>query len=333
MATKKPSHALVTGAPGFLGAAIVDQLRRYGVQVRALAAPGENASHIVGESVEIMHGDIRDVETARRAVKGVDTVFHCAAVYKDGLADPSALYDVNINGTFHMLEAARRARVKRVIYTASVVSLGRAEPNTLADEESPYDGWDVDFPYSRSKLHARQVAEDFAAWGLDVRIVCPSVIFGPGDRVPTPSGQLVLRVARGDVPGYIDGGAAYVDVRDAAHVHWLAALNGRPGERYIASGHNLTGKRLLQLICEASGRPAPRVKIPVALARAGVRIEEAIARRKGQPPPMSREFFEFGLKPLYYDNRKSIEELGATYRDPGESVRDAIADFRTRGEL
>ena len=324
--------ALVTGGCGFLGRWITKYLLDEGVAVRVLAAAGETRDNVAGLDVEVIEGDVRNVDDVRRAVAGVDTVFHVAAIYLDWAPDPSRMYDVNLRGTFHVMEAARRAGVERVVDTASIVSLGRPRHGGLANEDTPYECWDLDFPYSRSKLHSRELAEYFAAWGLDVRVVCPGIVLGPNDIRPTPSGAIILGSMKTPGPSVIyDGGASYVDVRDAARVHLLAAQRGVAGQRYIAAAHNLTNAELVAAIDRVTGRKRRTLKIPVGMARTLARAMQVQAARTGTPPLLSRDFFEFSLVPSFYDNTKSKRDLGATYRPLDESIRDAVAWFRERG--
>ncbi len=300
---------LVTGGCGFLGSWMVRQLVEDGRQVRVLAVPQEARDNLVGVDVEIVEGDVRSRSELERVMDGVDAVFHAAAIYQDFAPDPTRMYDVNLRGTFHVLEAARRAGVEKVIYTASIVSVGRPEPGQWGDEDTPYEAWDIDFAYSRSKLFSRQLAECFAAWDLDVRVVCPGVVMGPGDIRPTPSGELIIKSLETPGPAvFWDGGASYVDVRDAARAHLLAAEKGRAGER---------------------SRPA--LKLPLPVARAVSVGMDVAARRTGTPPLMAREFFEYSLKSSFYRNDKAKKELGATFRPLDETIRDAIAYFRQRG--
>ncbi|MBX3250922.1 MAG: NAD-dependent epimerase/dehydratase family protein [Myxococcales bacterium] len=325
-------RALVTGGCGFLGSHIVRSLLERGVAVRALALPNERTDNVEGLEVEIVRGDVRSPEDCARAVEGCDTVFHAAAIYQAYAPDPTRMYEVNDRGTFHVLEASRRAGVERVVYTASIVSLGRPEPGTLGDETTRYDAWDLDFPYSRAKYHSREIAECFGAWGLDVRVVCPGMIFGPGDIAPTPSGKLILEtMKKGTPPIYVDGGASFVDVRDAAEVHVLAVEKGRAGERYLATAHNLSNHEFLLAACRAVGVERRYYKLPLPAARAVVMAMEAQAKRTGTEPPLARVFFEYSLKPSFFDNAKSVRELGATYRDVETSIRDAVAWFKARG--
>lgn len=327
-------RALVTGGCGFLGSFMVKGLLERGVSVRVLAAQNEPRDNVAGLEVEVVEGDVRNVEICKRAVAGTDTVFHAAAIYKDWAPDPWPMYDVNLRGTFHVLEAARRAGVERVVYTASIVSLGRPKPGALGDETTRYDAWDLDFPYSRSKLHSRELAEYFAAWDLDVRVVCPGIVLGPNDIRPTPSGGLIIGSLKTPGPAVVfEGGASYVDVRDAAEVHLLAAEKGARGERYLATAHNLTNEDLVRAIDRVTGRKRPMLRLPVAAARGLAIAMEAQAARTGQPPLLARDFFEYSLRPSFFSNTKSVRELGARYRPIEESITDAVAWFRGRGMI
>lgn len=323
---------LVTGGCGFLGSSIVRSvLERKPERVRVLALPGEPTDNIQGLDVEVVHGDVRRREDCERAVEGIDTVFHPAAVYKAYMPDPTAMYEVNLRGTFNMLEAARRAGVQTTVYTASMVALGRPPHGQLGDETLRYDAWDIDFAYSRAKLLSRWIAEDFARWDMDVRVVCPGVVLGPRDIGPTPSGELIVKtLSQVGPPITVDGGANYVDVRDAAEVHVLAAEKGQPGEVYLATAHNLTNLDLVQAINRVAGIKRRYVKMPAGLARRIITAMERRAAIQGTEPEISVNFFEYSLKPSFFRNDKAVQELGASFRPLDETIRDAIAWFRER---
>lgn len=325
-------HALVTGAPGFLGAHIVEALVRRGVKVRGWARPGEPRDNLKDLPLELIEGDVRDPERARTAVQGIDTVFHAAAVYESWAPDPTLMYDVNLRGTFNVLEASRQVGA-RVVYTASIVALGRPARGTLGDEDTPYEAWDIDFPYSRSKHHSMRLAEDFAAWGLDVRIVCPGYVMGPGDRTPTPSGQLLIALAQGKAPGYSPGGVAYVDVRDAAEGHVLAAERGQAGRRYVVSGHNIDNKALLKIVAHAAGRRGLAVRLPEVVVKGAARALQRVALARGRRPDLSVPMLEYGMHDCYFDNRRAREELGLRFRAFEDTVADSVAWFRDAGML
>lgn len=327
------SKALVTGGCGFLGSWIVRELLAAGRQVRVLALPGEPRENLEGVDVEIVDGDVCKLTDCRRAVAGCREVFHTAAIYTDWAPNPTRMYDVNLRGTFNVLEAARQEGVRHVIYTASMVSIGRPREGELGDEGTPYEAWEVDFHYSRSKFFSRELAEYFGDWGFDVRVVCPGIILGPNDVRPTPSGQLIINSVKGGPAAYFKGGASYVDVRDAARVHVLAADKGRRGERYLATAHNLSNREIIESIDRIVGRSRKLIKLPVPVARALVAGMEARASKTGTPPLLSRHFFEYSLKSSYYSNEKARSELGATFRPFADTVRDAVAYFRARNLL
>lgn len=346
---------LVTGGCGFLGSHIVRALLARGIdRPRVLALPDESTRNLEGLDIELVRGNILSPEGCKKAVDGIDTVFHAAALFKSFMPDPTPMYEVNIRGTFNMLEAARRAEVGRVIYTASIVALGRPEPGKLGDEDTAYDAWDLTFPYSRAKYHSRILAEDFGNWGMDVRIVCPGMIFGPGDIGPTPSGQIIVDVLKttsftkaprtivkamrggaieGVPPLYVDGGSSFVDVRDVAEVHVLAAERGRANRRYIATAHNLTQGEFVEAVSKAAKMDRKFVKVPEPLARQVVRKLEQHAIATGTEPALSQAFFEYSLKPSFFSNRRSVQELGASYRPLEVTLRDAVAYFRRRGYI
>jgi dihydroflavonol-4-reductase len=326
-------RALVTGGCGFLGSSIVRGLLSRNVKVRVLALENERTDNVAGLDVEIVRGDVLDVDAAKRSVEGMDTVFHAAAIYQAWAPDPTRMYRVNLGGTVNMLEASRRANVERVVYTASIVSLGRPERGRIGDENTPYEAWDIDFPYGRSKYLSRELAEDFARWGMDVRVICPGVVLGPGDITPTPSGKMIINTLSGGPPFYIGGGASYVDVRDAAEAHVLCAEKGKAGERYIATAHNLTTLEFLQAVNDAAGKNRRYMRIPTAAARAFVNSLDRASQKSGKEPLLSKTFFEYSLKPSYYRNDKAVDELGAKFRPLGETLRDAIEYFREQGKL
>lgn len=273
-------------------------------------------------------------ESCEAAVAGQDTVFHAAAIYKAWAPDPTDMYRVNMSGTFNVLEAARRAGVARVIYTASMVALGRPPPvGGIADETTGYEAWDLDFAYSRSKYHSRELAEDFARWGLDVRVVCPGVVLGPGDITPTPSGKLIITTLSGAPPLTWTAGPRMSTCATRQKPTCSPPKRDGPGQRYVATAHNLSALELMQAIDDAAGRSRRYVKVPTAVARRVVQAMEARARRSGTEPMLSRNFFEYSARPCFFSGKKSERELGARYRPLRETLTDAIAYFRERGSL
>src|SRR6516162_1211142 len=272
--------ALVTGASGFLGWHVAHLLVERGYSVRALLRPGRRLTELDAEPVR---GDLRDRESMERAVAGCGLVFHVAADYRLWARNPGELYRSNVDGTRHLLEAARREGVDRVVYTSTVGCIGIPDEG-LGDEDTSVSLEDMAGAYKRSKFLAEQVALEFAREGLPVVIVNPTAPVGDHYVKPTPTGQIVLDFLEGKIPAFIDTGLNIVDARDCARGHLLAFERGRTGERYILGSENLTLAEILRKLAEITGRKAPTTQIPYAVAYLAGVFSTAWAGISGTPP-------------------------------------------------
>ena len=298
--------ALVTGASGFLGWHVARVLLERGYAVRALARPG---SRVEGLAVELVTGDLRDRDSLARAAAGCGLVFHVAADYRLWAKDPSELYQSNVEGTRNLLEAARSAGVERVVYTSTVGCIG-VPPGGVGDEDTPVSLADMAGDYKRSKFLAERIALEFAETGFPVVIVNPTAPVGDHDVKPTPTGKIILDFLNGDMPAFIDTGLNVVDVRDTAEGHLLACERGRPGERYILGSENLTLAQILQKLAVATGRKAPAVRLPYAVAYCAGLFSTAWAGVTGTPPRVPMEAVRMARKKMWVTHEKARRELG-----------------------
>lgn len=318
---------LVTGASGFLGWHVARVVLEHGLPVRALARrPGS-----VGDpDLEEVTGDLCDPASLDRAVAGCQAVFHVAADYRLWAREPQELYRSNVDGTRHLLEAARRAGVERVVYTSTVGCIGFV-PGGLGDEETPVSLEDMTGAYKRSKFLAEQEALRFAREGFQVVAVNPTAPVGSRDIKPTPTGQTIVDFLSGRMPAYVDTGLNVVDARECAEGHWLAYLHGRPGERYILGSENLTLREILEQLSEISGKPAPRVRLPWVAALIAGLFSTAGARLTGRPPRVPLDAVRMARKKMWVSHAKAARELQFRPSPARTGLRNAVEWFQGHG--
>ena len=315
---------LVTGASGFVGWHVARLLIGRGHRVRALVRPGSRVHEL---EVETASGDLRNIESLQRAVEGCGLVFHVAADYRLWAKNPRELYNSNVDGTQNLLTAARRAGVERVVYTSTVGCIGMPS-GELGDEAAPVGLVEMKGAYKRSKFLAEQAALKFAADGFPVVIVNPTAPLGDHDFKPTPTGKIVLDFLNGNMPAFVDTGLNVVDVRDAAMGHLLAAELGRPGERYILGGENLTLREILECLSRLTDRKAPTVQIPHFVALGAALASTAWGRVSGREPRVPLDAVRMARKKMWVSNHKAITELGFRPGPAGDALGRAVAWFQ-----
>jgi dihydroflavonol-4-reductase len=318
--------ALVTGAAGFLGWHLARVLQQQGIAVRCLARSGSKVNDL---EVEIATGDLRDAASLQRAVAGCDYVFHAAADYRLWAKDPRELYASNVEGTRNILTAAQRAGVRRVVYTSTVGCIG-VPPGGIGDETVPVTLEEMSGDYKRSKFLAEQVALEFAAAGQDIVIVNPTAPIGDHDVKPTPTGKIVLDFLNGDMPAFIDTGLNVIDASECAEGHWLACERGRQGERYILGSENLTLAQILQRLAQITGRKAPRVQLPYAVAYMAGVFSTGWAQVTGRPPRVPMEAVRMARKKMWVSHDKARRELGFEPGAADVGLRRAVEWFQRK---
>jgi dihydroflavonol-4-reductase len=282
--------------------------------------------------VETVTGDLRDSESLVSAVSGCGLVFHVAADYRLWAADPRDLYRSNVDGTRNLLQAARDAAVERVVYTSTVGCIGFPH-NGLGDETTAVTLAEMKGDYKRSKFQAEQVALEFARSGLPLVLVNPTAPIGEHDVKPTPTGKIVLDFLKGDMPAFIDTGLNIVDVRDAALGHWLACERGQPGERYILGAENLTLAHILQILARLTGRKAPTIQIPYAIAWCAGACSTALANLTGKAPRVPLAAVRMAREKMWVTHEKARRELGFNPGPAEQALARAVEWFSGSGRL
>jgi dihydroflavonol-4-reductase len=326
--------ALVSGATGFVGAAIVRELLKDDTEVRVLVRAQSDRSNIEGLSVDIVTGDLRDANSLRAAVAGCDSVFHVAADYRLWTPRPEEMYESNVEGSLNLVRAAVDAGAARIVYTSSVATLGVNADGAPGDEDTPVTLENMIGHYKRSKFLAEAAVQELADAGAPVVIVNPSAPIGPRDIKPTPTGRMVIEAACGRMPAYVDTGLNLVHVEDVAVGHMLALRHGTIGGRYVLGGQNMMLAEILTEIAALVGRKPPRVKLPHGIVMPVAAVVEGWARLTGGGEPfVTMDAVRMAKKRMFYSSAKAARDLGYTSRSPVGALVEALDWFRARGML
>jgi dihydroflavonol-4-reductase len=324
-------RALVSGANGFVGSAVVRALLRHGYPVRALARRSSDTASLEGLDVEVVRGDLLDSASLVHALEGCEGLFHVAADYRLWARDPREILKANVRGTHNILLAAQHCGIRRIAHTSSVATLGLHGDGTPADEDTPVRLADMVGAYKRSKFLSEALVRRCARSGADIVIVNPAAPVGPRDRKPTPTGRMILDAARGRMPAFVDTGLCVVHVDDVAEGHVLAYERGRVGRRYVLGGENLSLHSILDTVATLTGRRTPWLKLPHAAVLPVAYAAEAWARVTGAAPNITVDGVKLSRHRMYFSSARAEAELGYRARPAREALADAIQWFRENG--
>lgn len=323
-------RAFVTGGTGFIGANLVRLLVAEGYLVRALVRSTSNLDNLRDLDIELVTGDLNSPELWK-LMQGCQVLFHVAAHYSLWQSDRQLLYDHNVLGTRHVLAAARQAKIERTVYTSSVAAIGVGEPGKIIDERHQSPVEKLVGHYKKSKFWAEHEARQAVQAGQDIVIVNPSSPIGPLDLKPTPTGDIILRFLRRQMPFYLDTGLNFIDVRDVAWGHLLALEKGQTGDRYILGNQNLTLKQFLEQLAQITSLNAPQNSIPAWIPLSVAWIDEQILAPLGKAPSVPLDGVRMAHQPMYYDASKAVQELGLPQSPILTALQDAVNWFLTHG--
>ena len=325
-------RVFLTGATGFVGYHVARALAAEGAELRLLVRKTSRLANLEGVEGLIVEGDLTRAESYASALQGCDAVMHVAADYRLWIPDPAAMYRANVNGTRDLLQAARDAGVRRVVYTSSVATMHFFTTGMLSDEDTPVSLDDMVGHYKRSKFLAEQQAIAAAERGQQVIVLNPTTPIGAHDVKPTPTGRIFVDFLNRKFPAYVDTGLNLVDVAEVARAHVQALTQGTPGRRYILGGENLTLKQILDKMAAITGIPSPTVKIPFAAAATYAFFEELITGRiRGKEPRATLEEVRMGRKKMFASSARAERELGFRVAPVYPAMRAAIDWFRSHG--
>ncbi len=321
----------LTGATGFVGAHVARAAAEAGGALRVLVRPSSNKAHLPTNAEQVL-GDLREPTKFASALQGCDALIHVAADYRLWVPDPAEMYKANVEGTRALLRLARQAGVPRVVYTSSVATMGFRRDGTVVDETTPVSEAAMIGHYKRSKWMAEQVALEAGRAGQHVIVLNPTTPVGALDVKPTPTGRIVVDFLNRNFPAYVETGLNLVDVREVARMHLRALEVGRPGERYILGGENLTLKQILDRLGAMTGLPSPRAKVPHAVAMAFAFLDQTITGKlRGKEPRATVEAVRMGRKLMFASSAKAERELGFQVLPVDAALREACRWFVANG--
>ncbi|MDX6632012.1 MAG: hypothetical protein QOG26_17 [Solirubrobacterales bacterium] len=299
---------LVTGATGKIGNAVALQLAARGDEVIALVRDVATGREQLPAGIELSQGDVTDPGSLAAAAKGVDGVFNCMGIFEQWVGDPGEFDRVNAEGAASVVRAALAAGAGRVVHTSTFDVFHAERGGTVVESRV------ADYPkataYERSKQHAEELVVAAAGGGLDLVIVNPATVYGPGPWAPAGLDDALRDAIRRRLPACPPGGLTTAYVDDVAAGHLAAFDRGRAGERYILADGYATIRDLCRVAVEEAGRGFVPPSIPMPIARAMAGAGEAISKVIRRPPILPRGQLEFLSWQARADSSKAQAELG-----------------------
>lgn len=318
----------VGGATGFLGAHLVRELKAQGHELVLASRSGGEV-----EGLPVQSLDVLDSAAVAESARGCEGAFLATGKVSRDRDAGEELHRAHVLGTRAALAGLRAAGVPRVVVasTSGTVAVS-ANSAQIADEGGQVPlSLVAMWPYYRTKLYAEREALEVNCPEFQVVLVNPSLLLGPGDLRESSTGDIRLFLQR-SIPAIPGGGIAFVDVRDAARGMWLAFERGRAGERYILNAKNMTVAAFFQRLSRIAGVKAPALHMPRSrpLAIGVNRLFSKALRAIGGEPPVDEVSVEMAQYFWYCSSSKAERELGFSARDPGETLRETVADLIER---
>jgi dihydroflavonol-4-reductase len=314
----------VTGATGHIGNVLVRELLARGETVRAIVPPFEDLNPLKELEVEIVEGDVRDVNSLIKAFRSAEIVYHLAGIVTISSGNDDFLYQVNVEGTKNVVNACLKNNVKRMVYVSSVHALKEPPQGTVIDEKCNYDPECTRGSYDKSKALASLEVLKGIDKNLDAVLVCPSGVIGPYDYRISQMGHLFINFMKGDLKAGVDGAYDFVDVRDVAKGIILACENGKCGESYILAGEQISVQDLFLELEKLTGIKAPSLKVPLWLVKAVSKISPLYYKFTGKEPLFTTYSIEVINSNSKISSAKAYNELKYSSRPINESIKDSV---------
>jgi dihydroflavonol-4-reductase len=316
----------ITGASGHIGGNLVRALIKQGKRVRALARQDRRA--LEGLDLEIIEGDVQDVNSLVRLCKGAETVFHLAARISIIGGENGLVEKINHQGTCNIVEACLQCGVRRLVHFSSIHAFDNPKDDSEIRETRQLASGKSCMSYDRTKAMGQMEACSAVNRGLDVVIVNPTSVIGPYDFKPSRMGQVLIDLYQNRMPALVNGGYNWVDVRDVVAGALAAEIKGRTGESYLLSGHWVHFNKLADLVCENSGKGKPLITLPLWTAALAAPFALSWAKLFNKMPKFTPDSIRILKGHRNISSEKAMNELGYSMRPLDETVRDALEWFK-----
>jgi dihydroflavonol-4-reductase len=322
---------VVTGASGHIGANLVRTLVAQGRTVRALVHVDRRA--IEGLDIEQVDGDVRDAHSLQCAFDGAEVVYHLAGYISLQMDEWSLCEAINVAGTRNVVNACLQSGVSRLIHCSSMSAFEQKPLDVTLDENRPLVESQYHPPYDRSKAAAEKEVRKGIEEGLDAVIINPTSVVGPFDYKPSHAGEALIDYAHGDVPAAVDGGVDWVDVRDVIIGVIRAEERAPSGAQYLLSGQWYSMFDFGIIVEEITGVPAPRIVLPMWLARFSVPFMAISDRRSGKRPRITSVSLRELQSNSNISSQKATRDLDYHPRPLSETLTDTLRWFESNGYI
>ena len=328
---------VVTGGTGFIGSRLVHRLAASGEDVHALVRASSDLASLKEclDRITLVYGDVTDIASLHGAFDGAEEVYHCAGITYMGDRKNPLLQRINVDGTQNVLDACRRAKVRRVVHVSSITAVGISGPNRKFDEESCWNFDMLDLEYARTKHAAEKIVAAEVKKGMDVVIVVPAFVFGAGD-INFNAGRIIKDIYQRKMPCYPMGGICVIDVEIVIDCLVTAMKKGRKGERYIVGGDNVSYKELYDTIMRITGVHQRVLPLPMWAAQvisALLKLSRFSKERHKISKLFNMSMFNVASRFLYFDSSKAQRELGMRHEPFEQSIRRTFEFYRERRML
>jgi len=322
---------LVTGATGFLGRRLVEQLKAADPEARLRLLCRAPSPFDQDPAVSVARGDVTSPDDVSRAMEGCQQVYHLAGAVTREPKEPGWLYRLHVEGTRHVCEAALRHGPQKIVAVSSSGTIAVSRAPVVHDENAGYKHEIVgEWPYYLSKIFAEKLAISYAdSRRLPIVVVNPSLLLGPGDDRGVSTGDIELFL-QGQILATPSGGLSFVDVRDAAAGLIAAMRSGKPGQRYLLAGPNWTFRRLIETLAEIAGVRAPSRQLPLGASLWGARLLRRLYPLAGKTYRLDEVSIKMSSLFWYCSSEKARGELGFETRDPVDTLRVTVQEARAR---